>query len=62
MRKYKITYKRVDLRDGVDYSVIVNTNATTPEQVLQEVRQNTQHENYPAISHTENIRVEPIES
>ena len=62
MRRYKITYKRTDLRDGVDYSVIYKSErAESPEQALQEIRQNAQHEYYTAITHAEQIRVEALE-
>ena len=62
MRRFKITYKRTDLNDGVDYSIIYESEkAETPEQALQELRQNTQHRHYTAITHAEQIRVDALE-
>jgi len=60
--RVRITYKRADLRDGVDYSVIyTSAKATTPEQALQEIKQNVQNVHYPAISHAEQIRVDALD-
>ena len=62
MRRFKITYKRTDLNDGVDYSIIYESEkAETPEQALQELRQNKQHKYYTAIIHAEQIHVEALE-
>ena len=62
MRRFKITYKRTDLNDGIDYSIIYESEeAKTPEKALQELKQNTQHKYYSAITHAEQIRVEALE-
>lgn len=62
MRRFKITYKRTDLRDGVNYSIIYESEtAETPEQAFQELKQNPQHKYYSAITHAEQILVELID-
>ena len=62
MRRFKITYKRTDLNDGIDYSIIYESEkAETPEQALQELKQNTQHIYNIAITHAEQIRVDALE-
>jgi hypothetical protein len=62
MRRFKMTYKRTDLKDGVDYSIIYESEkAETPEQALQELKQNPQHKYYSAITHAEQIRVEALD-
>ena len=50
------------MNDGIDYSIIYESEeAKTPEKALQELKQNTQHKYYSAITHAEQIRVEALE-